>query len=81
MEFKRLYEYSVRFFSLRLSETRFIKFEQYFLKFQNEYNEKDLFLSLELQCKAVKRLAEKLEHVTILKKGDIDIISDGEDDL
>lgn len=32
---------------------------------------------MENQCKAVKRLANKLDNLTIVKKGKIDIISDG----
>lgn len=32
-----------------------------------------------MQCEAVKRLAKSLENVTILKKGKIDIISDGQE--
>jgi ATP-dependent NAD(P)H-hydrate dehydratase len=32
-----------------------------------------------LQAKAVKKLAEKLENVTIIKKGKVDIISDGKE--
>ena len=34
---------------------------------------------MRLQCEAVKRLAKRLENVTILKKGKIDIISDGQE--
>ena len=32
-----------------------------------------------MQCQAVKKLAQKLENVTIIKKGNVDIISDGRD--
>lgn len=32
---------------------------------------------MENQCRAVKRLANKLDNLTIVKKGKIDIISDG----
>lgn len=36
-----------------------------------------IFNTIELQCTAVKRLAESLDHLTILKKGKVDVISDG----
>ena len=36
-----------------------------------------MFNTLELQCDAVKRLASLLKNVTIVKKGKVDIISDG----
>lgn len=42
-----------------------------------QYNEVDNFNSIESQCEAVRRLAENLGFLTILKKGKIDIISDG----
>ncbi|CAF0713339.1 unnamed protein product [Brachionus calyciflorus] len=42
-----------------------------------EYNEVSIQVTLELKCEAVKKLAENLGHLTILKKGKIDIISDG----
>jgi NAD(P)H-hydrate repair Nnr-like enzyme with NAD(P)H-hydrate dehydratase domain len=48
-------------------------------KFTSEtYNEKEAkYNSFESQCNAVKRLANSLENVTIMKKGSTDIISDG----
>lgn len=45
---------------------------------EEEYEEESKFISLESQCEAVKRLAKRLENVTILKKGKVDIISDGD---
>lgn len=42
-----------------------------------QYNEVSIFNTIESQCEAVRRLAEKLGFLTILKKGRIDIISDG----
>ncbi|RNA42262.1 ATP-dependent (S)-NAD(P)H-hydrate dehydratase isoform X2 [Brachionus plicatilis] len=42
-----------------------------------EYNEISIFGTIESQCEAVRRLAENLGYLTILKKGKVDIISDG----
>jgi len=42
-----------------------------------EYEESKGFASLEAQCEAVRKLANSLENITILKKGHVDIISNG----
>ncbi|CAF0713335.1 unnamed protein product [Brachionus calyciflorus] len=57
----------------------FMEFKRLYEKsFKNEeYDEESKFNTLEAQCEAVKRLAQRLENVTILKKGQIDVISDG----
>ena len=48
-------------------------------KFKNEeeYDETKSHSSIDFQCQAVKKLAQKLEYITIVKKGYVDIISDG----
>jgi ATP-dependent NAD(P)H-hydrate dehydratase len=79
MEFKRLFDSTV----IKINEMRryeLINCLCYF-KFNNEpeYDEKSTYNTFELQCNAVKRLAEKLENVTILKKGKVDIISNGQE--
>ena len=43
----------------------------------NKYDEKNVQTTFELQCEAVRRLAARLENVTIVKKGKWDIISNG----
>ena len=49
-----------------------------FKKFKNEeYDETKKYSSVDMQCDAVKRLAQALQNVTIIKKGHQDIISDG----
>ena len=44
---------------------------------QEKYDEKLIHNTFELQCDAVKKLANKLSNVTIIKKGKCDIISNG----
>ena len=58
----------------------YIKFKSEEEKEDNDvYDEKKSHNTLELQCEAVKKLAKKLDYVTILKKGKFDIISNGYD--
>lgn len=47
-------------------------------KFNLEYDEKQAFSSKESQIEAVKKLANHLGNVTIVKKGSVDIITDGQ---
>ena len=81
MEFKRIYEFEViqnniQKFILKLKKNNCSKFKN-----EGEYDETKNFSTLNLQCEAVKKLAQKLENVTIIKKGNVDIISDGRDVL
>jgi ATP-dependent NAD(P)H-hydrate dehydratase len=79
MEFKRIYESEVLFSFFTSIISLKIMMKQNFKKFKNEeeYDETKSHSTIELQCQAVKKLAQKLEYITIVKKGYVDIISDG----
>ncbi len=48
-----------------------------FLKVNDSYNEFNSHPTVEEQCNAVEKLADRLKNVTIIKKGKVDIVSDG----
>ena len=54
-----------------------ILYDSCFKDEEQPYDEKTVHNTFELQCDAVKRLAKRLENVTIMKKGKCDIISNG----
>jgi ATP-dependent NAD(P)H-hydrate dehydratase len=63
MEFKRLYDETFK--------------EELQQETSSEYDETKQFKSVQAQSEAVRHLAARLNNVTILKKGQVDIISNG----